>query len=61
MESLKGNTEPYELKSFNRKLDPEDHLKDRMIIRHLRRPESNFLFDFDVPEAELKISGAIHE
>ena len=42
-----SNTEPYELKNFSRKLDPENHLKDRLIIRHLRRRKNNFLLDFD--------------
>ena len=44
-----SNTEPYELKNFSRKLDPENHLKDRLIIRHLRRRKNNFLIDFDEP------------
>jgi hypothetical protein len=42
-----SNTEPYELKSFSRKLDPENRLKDRLIVRHLRRRKNNFLIDFD--------------
>jgi len=49
MEALKSNTEPYDLKSFGRKLDPEDNLKDRLIIRHLRQRKNNFLMDFDQP------------
>jgi len=44
-----SNTEPYEHKNFSRKLDPEDRLKDRLIIRHLRQRKNNFLFDFDDP------------
>ena len=43
------STEQYELKSFSRKLDPEDRLKDRLIVRHLRRRKNNFLIDFDEP------------
>ena len=44
-----SNTKPYELKSFSRKLDPENRLKDRLIIRHLRQRKNNFLMDFDQP------------
>jgi len=44
-----SNTEPYELKSFSRKLDPENRLKDRLIVRHLRKRKNNFLIDFDEP------------
>ena len=44
-----NNAEPYELKKFSRKLDPVNHLKDRLIIRHLRRRKNNFLLDFDEP------------
>jgi hypothetical protein len=56
-----SNTEPYELKNFSRKLDPENHLKDRLIIRHLRRRKNNFLLDFDEPTSRLKDFGANHE
>jgi hypothetical protein len=47
MEALENNTELYEPKTFSRKLDPEDNLKDRMIMKHLRRRKNNFLIDFD--------------
>ena len=47
MEALENNTELYEPKTFSRKLDPEDNLKDRLIIRHLRQRKNNFLIDFD--------------
>ena len=43
------STEQYELKSFSRKLDPENYLKDRLIIRHLRQRKNNFFIDFDQP------------
>ena len=36
MKPQDSNAEPYELSSFSRKLESEDHLKDRLIIRHLR-------------------------
>jgi len=49
MEALKDNNEPNELKSFSRKLNPDDHIKDRMIMRHLKRRKKNSLLDFDVP------------
>jgi hypothetical protein len=42
-----SNTEPNELKSFSRKLDPENYLKDRLIVRHLRQRKNNFLLNFD--------------
>jgi hypothetical protein len=61
MEALKSNTEPYDLKSFGRKLDPEDNLKDRLIIRHLRQRKNNFLLDFDLPINAQKNFGANHE
>jgi hypothetical protein len=50
MEALENNTELYEPKTFSRKLDPEDNLKDRMIMKHLRRRKNNFLLDFDEAE-----------
>jgi len=56
-----SNTEPYELKSFSRKLDPENRLKDRLIIRHLRNRKNNFLFDFDEPSISKTDLGANHE
>jgi hypothetical protein len=56
-----SNTEPYEFKSFNRKLDPEHYLKDRLIIRHLRQRKNNFLLDYDEPIKAQKQFGASHE
>ena len=56
-----SNTEPYELKSFSRKLDPVNHLKDRLIIRHLRRRKKNFLLDFEGPNDRSIKFGASHE
>jgi hypothetical protein len=47
MEAVENNAEPYELKSFSRKLDPENHLKDRMIMRHLRLRKNNSFLDFN--------------
>jgi len=49
MESLEKNTEQYELKGFSRKLNPGDHFKDRMIMRHLSRRKNNFLLDLEQP------------
>jgi len=56
MEALEDNTEPYELKSFSRKLNP-DHIKDRMIMRHLKRRKNNSLLDFDKPKKSKKCWG----
>jgi len=61
MEVLEDNTEPYELKSFNRKLNPNDHIKDRMIIRHLKRRKNNSLLDIDESTKFQKHLGARHE
>jgi hypothetical protein len=61
MEALKDNTEPNELKSFSRKLNPDDHIKDRMIMRHLKRRKNNSLLDFDEPTKVQKNVGARHE
>jgi hypothetical protein len=61
MESLENNTEQYELKSFSRKLNPEDHLKDRMIMRHLSRRKNNFLLDLEQPINVQKNFGASNE
>jgi hypothetical protein len=61
MKSLENNTEPYELKSFSRKLNPEDHLKDRMIMRHLRRRKNNVILDLEQPMNVQKNFGASHE
>jgi hypothetical protein len=61
MEALEVNTELDELKSFRRKLDPEENLKDRLIIKHLRRRKNNFLFDFDEPSNAKRRHGASHE
>ncbi len=61
MEVLEDNTEPYELKSFNRKLNPDNHIKDRMIMRHLKRPKKNSLLDFYEPTKVQKNVGARHE
>ena len=61
MEALKDNTEPYELKSFSRKLNPDDHIKYRMIMRHLKRRKKNSLLDFDEPTKVQKNVGARHE
>ena len=49
MQLNENNAEPLVLKSFSRKLDPENYLKDRLIIRHLRQRKNNFLMDFDQP------------
>ena len=49
MQLNESNTKPYDFKSFSRKLDPENHLKDRLIIRHLRQRKNNFLMDIDEP------------
>jgi hypothetical protein len=56
-----NNTEPHELKSFSRKLNPEDLLKDRLIIRHLRQRKNNFLFDFDEPQNDRGELGEVDE
>ena len=56
MEALEDKTEPYELKSFSRKLNP-DHIKDRMIMRHLKRRKNNSLLDFDEPKSPKKCWG----
>ena len=56
MEALEDKTEPYELKSFSRKLNP-DHIKDRMIMRHLKRRKNNSLLDFDKPTKVQKMLG----
>ena len=61
MEALEDNTEPYELKSFSRKLNPDDHIKDRMIMRHLKRRKKNSLLDFYEPTKVQKNVGARHE
>jgi hypothetical protein len=61
MKALKDNTESNELKSFNRKLNPDDHIKDRMIMRHLKRRKKNSLLDFDEPTKVQKNVGARHE
>jgi len=61
MKALKDNTEPNELKSFSRKLNPDDHIKDRMIMRHLKRRKDNSLLDFDEPSKAQKNVGARHE
>jgi hypothetical protein len=61
MEALKDNTEPYELKSFSRKLNPDDHIKDRMIMRHLKRRKDNSVLDFDESTKVQKNVGARHE
>jgi hypothetical protein len=61
MEALKDNNEPNELKSFSRKLNPDDHIKDRMIMRHLKRRKKNSLLDFDEPTKVQKNVGARHE
>jgi hypothetical protein len=61
MEALKCNAELDELNSFSRKLDPEENLKDRLIIKHLRRRKNNFLFDFDEPSNTKRQYGVSHE
>jgi len=61
MEVLEDNTEPYELKSFDRKLNPDNHIKDRMIMRHLKRRKKNSLLDFYEPTKVQKNVGARHE
>ena len=49
MQPQDSNTEPYEPRSFSRKLESDDHLKDRLIMRHLRQRKNNFLMDIDEP------------
>ena len=61
MEALEDNTEPYELKSFSRKLNPDDHIKDRMIMRHLKRRKHNSVLDLDESAKVQKNVGARHE
>ena len=61
MQLNENNAEPLVLKSFSRKLDPENYLKDRLIIRHLRQRKNNFLLDFDLPINARKNLGANHE
>ena len=61
MEVLEDNTEPYELKSFNRKLNQENHIKNRMIMRNLKRRKKNSLLDFYEPTKVQKNVGARHE
>jgi len=61
MKALKDNTEPNELKSFSRKLNPDEHIKDRMIMIHLKRRKKNSLLDFDEPAKVQKNVGARHE
>jgi hypothetical protein len=61
MKALEGNTELDELKSFRRKLESEENLKDRLIIRHLRRHKNNFLFDFDEPSDTKRQYGTRNE
>ena len=61
MQEQEGNTEPSELTRISRKLKPEDRLKDRMIIRHLRQSQNNFLFNFDEPVNIKKQVGVSHE
>lgn len=61
MKPLESNTEAYELSSFSRKLEPEDHLKDRLIIRHLRHRKNNFINDFDRPDSRPIKPGVDHE
>lgn len=61
MKVLEDNTELYELKSFNRKLNPDNHIKDRMIMRHLKRRKKNSLLDFYEPTKVQKNVGARHE
>jgi hypothetical protein len=61
MEALEHNTEPYELKKFSRKLDSDDHIKDRMIMRHLKRRKNSSLLDFDESTKVQKNVGARHE
>ena len=61
MKAIKDNTEPNELKSLIRKLNPDDHIKDRMIMRHLKRRKNNSLLDFDEPTKVQKNVGARHE
>ena len=52
MQILESGVEPNELLdiTFSRKLNSKDRLKDRLIIKHLRRRKNNFLFDFDEPQ-----------
>ena len=63
MHALENNTAPSESLdiSFGRKLNANDHLKDRLIIKHLRRHKNNFLLDFDEPQNNPKEYGATDE
>jgi hypothetical protein len=61
MQEQEGNAETSKLTSFSRKLDSEDRLKDRMIIKHLRQRKNNFLFDFDETVKVQKQFGVNHE
>jgi hypothetical protein len=63
MQTLESNTKPYESLdiSFGRTLNAKDHLKDRLIIKHLRRHKNNFLFDFDEPQNDPREYGAADE
>jgi len=63
MKTLENSVEPDELLDihFGRKLNLKDCLKDRLIIRHLRRRTNNFLFDFDEPQNNPRETGKTKE
>jgi hypothetical protein len=63
MQTLENSVEPYELLDihFGRKLNSKDRIKDRLIIKHLRRRKNNFLFDFDEPQNDHKENGDANE
>ena len=61
MKPQDSNAEPYELSSFSRKLESDDHLKDRLIMRHLRQRKNSFLLDFEGPNDRSIKFGASHE
>ena len=63
MQTLENSVEPDELLDihFGRKLNSKDCLKDRLIIRHLRRRTNHFLFDFDEPQNDPRETGKANE
>ena len=63
MQTLENSVEPYELLDihFGRKLNSKDRIKDRLIIKHLRRRQNNFLFDFDESQNDHKENGDANE
>jgi hypothetical protein len=63
MQALENSVEPYEILDihFGRKLNSKDRLKDRLILKHLKRRKNNFLFDFDEPQNDPKETGEANE